>query len=359
MNSSKSAGELRREPIRVLIVDDSTSIRRLIREVLNSQADIEVVGEAEDPIVARSKIKQLDPDVLTLDVEMPRMDGITFLKNLMRLRPMPVIMVSTLTQEGASTTLQALELGAIDYVGKPASGSAAELRAHTDELVRKVRIAAQGSAYFTRRANNPSRASLAPKVPSVNPADIELIAIGASTGGVEAVHSILQSLGGNLPPMVVSQHILKTFGGPFAERLDRVSQLNVAVARDGAPLKRGHVYVAPGDRHLSVRKSSLGLTARVLDKEKVNGHRPSVDVMFDSVSRSVGASAAGVLLTGMGNDGAEGLLRMKKQGAITVAQDEASSVVWGMPKAAVALGAASHVLALSKVASFLTRIASS
>ncbi len=351
--------------IKLLIVDDSALVRKLLSEMLRQDADIEIVGTATDPYAAREKIKQLNPDVITLDVEMPRMDGITFLENLMRLRPMPVVMVSSLTQKGADVTLRALELGAIDFVTKPKIDVAGSLANYAEELIAKVKMAA--SARVSARASTPRK----PPVPhsstreqrhsadAVLPATgakrvlrttDRIIAIGASTGGTEAIREVLESLPPDAPAVVISQHIPAAFSKPFAERMNRCSAMSVCEASDGQDILPGHVYIAPGDQHLLVERDGARYRCRLSNGPHVNRHRPSVDVMFRSVAQNVGPNAVGVLLTGMGDDGARGLKEMLDAGAPTIAQDEATSVVWGMPGAAVKLGGAQHVLPLHRVA---------
>jgi two-component system chemotaxis response regulator CheB len=347
-------------PIKVLIVDDSALVRKLLGEMLSRDREIQVVGAAADPYAAREKIKQLNPDVITLDVEMPRMDGITFLENLMRLRPMPVVMVSSLTQRGADVTLRALELGAVDFVAKPKVDIAGSLADYADELVAKVKVAA--IARISPRASAPRAATL-----QVNPrrsADAVLpassggrvlrtteriIAIGASTGGTEAIREVLAALPPDAPAIVISQHIPAAFSKPFAERMNQCSAMAVCEAQDGQYILPGHVYIAPGDRHLLVERDGARYRCRLNDGPHVNRHRPSVDVMFRSVAQNVGPNATGVILTGMGDDGARGLKEMAEAGAHTIAQDEASSVVWGMPGTAVRMGAAHQVLPLHRV----------
>ena len=345
-------------PTKVLIVDDSALVRKLLTKLINADPALKVVGTAPDPIVAREKIKKLDPDVLTLDIEMPRQDGLTFLSTLMRLRPMPVIMVSTLTDKGAATTLRALDMGAVDFVSKPKIDVARELEGYGEELCRKLKAAA--------------RARIRPRLvlPGVNPparldagAVIEkrwrghfrttdrILAIGASTGGTEAIRDLLARLPADGPPTVIAQHIPAAFSGPFAARLDKHSAMAVAEARHGQELRPGHAYVAPGDAHLLVSRNGARYVCELSDGPPVNRHRPSVDVLFRSVAQSAGPNAIGVLLTGMGRDGAVGLGELREIGGFTIAQDESSSVVWGMPGEAVKLGAACAVLPLDRVAS--------
>jgi two-component system chemotaxis response regulator CheB len=359
-----------RHRIRVLIVDDSALVRRLLSEMLSSTRDIEVVGTAADAHAAREKIKQLDPDVITLDVEMPRMDGITFLRNLMRLRPMPVVMVSSLTEKGADVTLDALSLGAVDYLPKPKIDLAATFTEYRDELAEKIRAAARASVRALDPLRPPVRAGSGPgpahTADAVLPRDATLrplrttdriIAIGASTGGTEAIKEVLIRLPPDSPGVVITQHIPKAFSGPFARRMNDCSAVSVAEAEDGHQILAGHVYIAPGDRHLMVVRDGARYVCRLDDGVPVNRHKPSVDVLFRSVAQHCGRNAIGVLLTGMGKDGARGMKEMLDSGSRTIAQDEASSVVWGMPGEAVALGAAEHVLALEHIAAKIRSLA--
>ncbi|MDH5828934.1 chemotaxis response regulator protein-glutamate methylesterase [Luteimonas sp. M1R5S18] len=337
-----------RRPIRVLVVDDSALVRALMSELLGDDPGIEVVGTASDPYIAREKIKQLAPDVLTLDVEMPRMDGLTFLRNLMRLRPMPVLMVSSLTEAGASVTLDALALGAVDFIAKPKIDVARGLAGYGPMLVEKVKQAA--NARVARIA--PADAAATPPLqgPIGYRTTERLLAIGASTGGTEAIREVLEQMPADAPATVIVQHIPAAFSGPFAERLDRHSRMTVMEATDQQPLLAGHAYVAPGGRHLRVVRSGARWICRLGDDDPVRRHRPSVDVLFESVAAHAGRNATAALLTGMGDDGAAGLLSLRRAGARTLAQDEASSVIWGMPGAAVALGAADEVVPLEQVA---------
>ena len=342
--------------IKVLVVDDSALVRQLLTELLSQDPAIEVVGAAADPFVARDKIKQLKPDVLTLDVEMPRMDGLKFLENLMRLRPMPVVMVSSLTQKGAQTTLAALALGAVDFVAKPTLGVADGLQASADDLIEKVKIAAASkpqAAQASASSGTNVGAGSAGKDGASRPSSSikyettdRLIAIGASTGGTEAVRAVLQELTADSPAIVIAQHIPEAFSRSFAERLDKCSAISVCEAEDGQEIRPGHAYVAPGDDHLQVARSGARWLCRLSKSEPVNRHRPSVDVLFDSVAKACGRNACGIVLTGMGDDGARGLKNLRDEGAFTAVQDEASSVVWGMPGAAFKLGAACRMVAL-------------
>ena len=344
--------------IKVLVIDDSALVRKLLTAMLSRSPDIQVVGAASDPYAAREKIKKLNPDVITLDVEMPRMDGITFLENLMRLRPMPVVMVSSLTQRGADVTLRALELGAIDFVAKPRIDIAGTLGEYEAELIAKVKVAAAArvmprTVVPPRRVTD-ERHSTSAVVPTLNVRSMlrttdRIIAIGASTGGTEAIREVLEEMPPDAPAIVISQHIPAAFSKSFAERMNRVCAMAVCEAQDGQQILPGHAYIAPGDRHLLVERDGARYVCRLSTGPHVNRHRPSVDVMFRSVAQNVGANAVGVLLTGMGDDGARGLKEMMDEGARTIAQDEDSSVVWGMPGSAVKIGAAMHVLPLQQI----------
>jgi len=354
--------------IRVLIVDDSALVRQLLSEILASDREIEVVGTATDPHAAREKIKQLNPDVLTLDVEMPKMDGVTFLSNLMRLRPMPVVMVSSLTEKGADITLQALELGAVDFVSKPKVDLAHSLADYAEEIIAKVKTAAGVTVRALERPVPPP--ILVPIVPKLSADAVleksvhtrhfrttdRIIAIGASTGGTEAIKEVLIRLPADAPGIVITQHIPEAFSGPFAKRMNSMSAMNVSEARDGELIIPGYCYIAPGNRHLLVERDGARFVCRLSDGPPVNRHRPSVDVLFRSVAQNVGPNSIGVILTGMGADGARGLKEMQDAGAATIAQDEKTSVVWGMPGEAVKRGAADHVAALDRIASKLLEL---
>jgi len=347
--------------IRVLIVDDSAVIRKILSEVLSSDDEIEVVGTAMDPYIAREKIKLLNPDVLTLDVEMPKMNGISFLKNLMRLRPMPVVMVSSLTQKGADIALEALGLGAIDYVGKPDATSKNNLSDYAEEIINKVKIAAstnQGTSSGILAADNtkPVDKGLISKNSLNKSCTQEIIAIGASTGGTEAIKDILCEMKPGSYSMVIVQHIPKAFSKAFADRVNNISALEVVEAEDKQKVLPGHVYVAPGDKHLKIHKKNNSYFCQLEDSEPYNRHKPSVDLLFESVSKSAGNNAIGILLTGMGADGARGLKEMQNSGAVTIAQDEQSSIVWGMPGEAVKLQAANYILPLDKIPNKLTTL---
>ncbi|WP_313642238.1 chemotaxis response regulator protein-glutamate methylesterase [Stenotrophomonas sp.] len=336
-------------PCRVLVIDDSALVRQVLSEILAADPGIEVVGTAADPLLAREKIKRLNPDVLTLDVEMPRMDGLAFLENLMRLHPLPVVMVSSLTERGADTTLQALALGAVDFVAKPKLDVARGLEAYAEELRGKVKMAARSrvrasASPLRRPASSPAAANIGFRTTD------RLIAIGASAGGTEALRVVLEGMPADAPAIVMTQHLPASFSTAFAERLDRHSAMSVREASDGEAILPGHAYLPAGGRHLRVIRDGARWRCRVDDTAPVNLHKPAVDVLFHSVAQSAGANAIGAILTGMGEDGARGLLAMKQAGAATLAQDEASSVVWGMPGSAVKLGGVDEVLPLEKIA---------
>jgi two-component system chemotaxis response regulator CheB len=343
--------------IKVLVVDDSALMRHVLSEILNSDPGIEVVGVASDPYIARDKIKLLNPDVLTLDVEMPKMDGLQFLRNLMRLRPMPVVMVSSLTQKNASVTLDALELGAVDFVSKPEIDIASKLKDYADDIIEKVKVAryATVNKLVYSKETRCNETFISPTGNTTFSSDLhfkttdQIIAIGASTGGTEAIREVLERLPIDTPGTVIVQHIPGMFSGPFAERMNKCSAMTVCEAQDGQRVLHGHAYIAPGDFHLSLRRSGARYYCVLSDHDPVNRHRPSVDVLFHSVAKYVGKNAVGVILTGMGKDGAEGLKAMHEAGASTIVQNEASSVVWGMPGAAVAVGAVDEVLAIEKI----------
>lgn len=331
--------------IRVLIVDDSPTMRALLSALLRDEPDIQVVDTAVDANDARAKIRQLDPDVVTLDIEMPGMSGIDFLEKLMRLRPTPVVIVSGLTQQGAEITARALAMGAVDCYAKPRGRPGELLSSDGGRLANSIRAAAatRGRQIDVR----PARTAITERR-----GDIALIAIGSSTGGVEALHVLLGSFPADCPPTLVVQHINGHFAGAVARRLDESCAPKVQLAETDVKLLPGHVYLAPGnDRHLAVRAGS-GLYSKLRASDPVSGHRPSVDVLFHSVAEAVGPAAVGVLLTGMGVDGAHGLLAMKRAGATTIAQDEATSTVFGMPRAAIQLGAAGHVAGLGEIAGY-------
>ncbi|MGG7516918.1 protein-glutamate O-methylesterase CheB [Allorhizobium undicola] len=328
-------------PARVLVVDDSPTMRGLITAVLNSDPEVNVIGQAKDAMEARAAIKQLNPDVVTLDIEMPDMNGLEFLEKIMRLRPMPVIMVSTMTHRGAEATLAALEIGAFDCVGKPMPG---EPRPFGD-LAEKVKAAARSQ--LRRHASQPAAPAIAPSTDFR--VGRKIVAIGSSTGGVEALITVLQKFPRNCPPTVITQHMPPTFTKSFAERLNRLCAPVVQEATDGARLEIGKIYLAPGgERHLQVVNPSAP-SCRLVEQSPVNGHRPSVDVLFDSVAELAGRNAVGVILTGMGRDGAAGLLKMRSAGARTIGQNEKTCVVYGMPRVAHELGAVEHQLPLGSI----------
>jgi two-component system chemotaxis response regulator CheB len=333
-------------PVRVLIVDDSALMRQLISTMLSADPEIEVVGTAPDPHVARERIKALNPDVVTLDVEMPRMDGVTFLRKIMSLRPMPVVMISTLTQAGAEVTLEALEIGAVDFIAKPVHDVASAMGELAEELQSKVKAAARSSVRV--RPSHPSPAKR-PR-PLLNRSTGKIVVIGASTGGVEALKDVLMRLPADCPPILVTQHMPATFTPAFARRLDNECPMAVSEATNNARVEAGHAYIAPGGYHLELVRSGSHLACSVHDGPAVSGHRPSADVLFRSAARVAGATSIGVILTGMGKDGAEGLLELRQAGAMTLGQDEASSLIYGMPRVAFERGAVIRQLPLSEIA---------
>ncbi|MAZ88234.1 MAG: chemotaxis response regulator protein-glutamate methylesterase [Cellvibrionaceae bacterium] len=335
------------KPARVLIVDDSALVRSMLTEILQSDSRVEVVGAAQDPFEAREMIKRLNPDVLTLDIEMPRMNGLTFLSNLMRLRPMPVVMISTLTHAGAPATLESLELGAVDFLAKPKDQGPTALADYKRTIVAKVCAAA--TANLSGRDDVWLDRQLVSVAESARLRANYVCAIGASTGGTEAVKEVLRVLPKQSPPILVAQHIPAAFSSSFAARLDGNCEIRVFEAEHDQPVRAGCAYVAPGGSHLELARSSYGYVCKLSESPPVNRHRPSVEVLFDSVLAMAKKNAMGVLLTGMGADGAEGLLRMREGGCTTIAQDEKSSVVWGMPGAAVKLNAADRILSLNKI----------
>lgn len=334
-----------KEKTKVLVIDDSALIRQLLTEIINSHADLRVVACAPDPIVARELIKQHNPDVLTLDVEMPRMDGLEFLERLMRLRPMPVLMVSSLTEAGSDVTLRALELGAIDYIAKPKVDIASGLMRYSELIAEKLRVCAAANV----QSAIPVKETSAPRITRGYASTEKVVFVGASTGGTEAIRQFLEPLPADMPAIMITQHMPEHFTKTFAERLDKLCTLHVEEATHNKRLLPGHVYIAPGNAHLEIVRSGANYMTLLSDAAPVNRHRPSVDVLFMSAARVAGANAIGVILTGMGKDGALGLKAMKEAGAVTLAQDEQSCIVFGMPKEAIAVGAVDEILPLTSL----------
>ncbi|WP_020205574.1 chemotaxis response regulator protein-glutamate methylesterase [Cupriavidus sp. WS] len=333
--------------IKVLCVDDSALIRSLMTEIINSQPDMEVVGTAPDPLVARDLIKRLNPDVLTLDVEMPRMDGLDFLERLMRLRPMPVLMVSSLTERGSEITMRALELGAVDFVTKPKLGIRDGLMEYTDTIADKIRAAAR--ARLRTASPAPAGDAAAPATPMLRSPLLsteKLIIVGASTGGTEAIKEFLMPMPPDCPAVMIVQHMPAGFTRSFAQRLDGLCRITVKEAEHGERVLPGYAYIAPGDSHLRLARSGANYVAHLSQEPAVNRHRPSVEVLFDSAAQHAGKNAIGVMLTGMGRDGAQGMLRMREAGAYNLAQDESTCIVFGMPKEAIAAGGVHEVVPL-------------
>jgi two-component system chemotaxis response regulator CheB len=333
--------------IKVLIVDDSALIRSVMTEIVNSQPDMEVVGVAPDPLVARDLIKRTNPDVLTLDVEMPKMDGLDFLEKLMRLRPMPVLMVSSLTERGSEITMRALELGAVDFVTKPKISIQSGMREYTELISDKIRATAR-ARIKPRTLHAPAAGATAPLPQLRSPltSSEKLIIIGASTGGTEAIREFLMQMPSDCPGILIAQHMPEGFTSSFARRLDSLCKISVVESAGNERVLPGHAYIAPGHSHLLLTRSGANYMTKIEQSEPVNRHRPSVDVLFRSVAQAAGKNAVGVILTGMGKDGAQGMLEMKNAGAYNFAQDEASCVVFGMPREAIAIGAAHEVAAL-------------
>jgi two-component system, chemotaxis family, protein-glutamate methylesterase/glutaminase len=362
------------DKIKVLVIDDSALIRQILSRILNGSDSIEVVGTAPDPLIARDKIKRLNPDVLTLDVEMPKMNGLTFLRNLMRLRPMPVVMVSSLTEKGAEVTLEALELGAVDFVAKPKSDVENSLEEYASEIIDKVKIAAKatlrGSDGGFARAKQPT-STIDQCIVDKHSADViiqpkpitkqiirteKIIAIGSSTGGTEAVKTVVKDLPADTPAIVISQHLPAAFSASFARHVNDVTAMTAVVANDGQVILPGYIYIAPGGKHLLLMREGTRYSCRLHDGPPVNRHKPAVDVMFRSVAQSAGNNAIGIMLTGMGADGAVGMLEMREAGSTNIVQDEASSVVWGMPGEAYRLGAAHRIEPLGKIARIIRQL---
>ena len=334
---------------RVVVVDDSALVRSLLTEIINRQTDMTCVGAAADPLVAREMIRELNPDVLTLDVEMPRMDGLDFLGRLMRLRPTPVVMVSSLTERGADITMRALELGAVDFVAKPKIGISDGLKRLADDITDKIRAASR--ARMKRAAEGGAAPAPAPAAAPLGRLSTEkIIFIGASTGGTEATKEVLVHLPADTPAVMITQHMPPGFTKSYATRLDSLCRIRVAEARDGERVLPGHAYIAPGGLHMSVERSGANYIVRVKDGEPVNRHKPSVEVLFRSAARVAGPNALGVMLTGMGADGAVAMREMFNAGSFNLAQDEASCVVFGMPREAIAHGAVHEVLPVGRIA---------
>lgn len=341
----------------MLVVDDSALVRSILSGIINQQKDMECIGSASDPLIAREMIRELNPDVITLDVEMPHMDGIDFLERLMRLRPMPVVMISTLTERGADVTIRALELGAVDFVAKPRIGVANGLMKLSAQIVEKVRIA--GSVVIKRAVVKCKKIDQSPEnahaIPRLNPClgDVyikKLICIGASTGGTEAIKEILVRLPSDSPGVVVTQHMPAGFTSSFAIRLNSLCQITVKEAVNGEKILFGHAYIAPGGMHLRIGRNGCNYIAEVMDGDLVNRHKPSVEVLFKSVAKVAGKNAFGIMLTGMGNDGAIAMREMKDAGSYNFVQNEASCVVFGMPKEAILQGAADEILDIVEIA---------
>jgi two-component system chemotaxis response regulator CheB len=346
--------------IRVLVIDDSAVMRAFLGRVVQSQPDMELLGVSPDPVIAFDKIRRGAPDVITLDVEMPRMNGLDFLRNLMAVRPLPVIMISSLTRQGAETTMRALELGAVDFFPKPSRLD--ELESGAQEIAEKIRAAA--GARVSRRGRAFPTTSAAPleKLPQrPGPAAVaglqRVIGIGASTGGVEALREVLTELPPHIPPILIAQHMPPGFTETFARRLDTLCQIHVKQAEDGDVVRPGVAYIAPGGRHLQLARRGINYYTQVTDDPPVNRHRPSVDTLFRSIARTAGRQAIGVMLTGMGGDGADAMLEMSQRGAYTIAQDEASCVVFGMPRQAIAAGGVREIASLSDIAGRIEALA--
>jgi two-component system chemotaxis response regulator CheB len=333
-------------PVRVLVVDDSALMRQLLSALLADDPEIEVIGTAPDPYVARDRIKALNPDVITLDVEMPHMDGVTFLRKIMALRPTPVVMISSLTQAGAEITLEALEIGAVDFIAKPTTDIANALPALADELQTKVKAAAR-TRVGTRRSP-PATTVTAPRRPR-RPTE-KIVFIGASTGGVEALKLVLMGLPADCPPTLITQHMPPRFTAAFAERLNRECAMMISEAKHDDLIEPGHVYVAPGSHHLELVRHGTRSLCKLSNAPPVSGHRPSVDVLFHSAANVAGKKAVGVILTGMGRDGAEGMLALRQAGGMTIGQDEESSLIYGMPRVAFERGAVMRQCPLAHVA---------
>jgi two-component system chemotaxis response regulator CheB len=339
-------------PYKVLIVDDSSLMRQLLTEILSSDPELEVIGTAGDPFIAREKIKALSPDVLTLDIEMPRMDGLTFLEKLMRGHPMPVVMISSLTERGAETTLRALSLGAVDFVSKPKLDVANGTIEQTSEIIAKVKAAARVKV---RGVTTPAAGPVELAAGCHFSVTHKVVAVGASTGGTEALKDLLSPLPADFPGLVMVQHMPEAFTRPFSERLNSLCRIRVQEAKDGDRILPGHALLAPGGHQMEVVRHGMAYAVRVYRGERVNRHLPSVDVLFSSCAKQLGKNAVGVLLTGMGADGAKGMLEMREAHAFTIAQDEATCVVFGMPREAILLGAVDQVLPLGRIPAALVQ----
>ncbi|AQT60147.1 chemotaxis response regulator protein-glutamate methylesterase [Cellvibrio mixtus] len=340
--------------IKVLVVDDSALVRSLLAEIIRATPGLELVGLAPDAFVARDMVKQFSPDVITLDIEMPRMDGLSFLEKLMNARPTPVVMISTLTEEGADATLRALELGAVDFIPKPKLGIASGIREYTDLIVEKIQEAAVAKVKAPVKKNvtalkTEQKIATGGRLQSTE----KIIAIGASTGGTEAIKELLMQLPAAVPGIVMTQHMPPGFTRTFAERLDKLTRLHVVEAKGGERILPGHAYLAPGGHHLIVVRSGADYVVKLSDAEPVHRHRPAVDVMMESVALAGGKNVLGVLLTGMGKDGAKGMLNIREHGGYTLAQDEASCVVYGMPKEAVSVGGVDQTVELGTMGAVL------
>lgn len=337
-----------RKPVRVIIVDDSALIRKVLTEILGGDPGIEVIATAGDPLIARKKIRDLNPDVVTLDIEMPRLDGLSFLDRIMRLRPMPVVMVSTFTERGSDIALEALEMGAVDALPKPKIDIRTGLTEGGDELIAVVKAAAEVSTFKSR--SNALRDLPRKVVSSKRPPSGQVIGIGASTGGVYALHEVVGRLPQDTPPILIVQHMTGSMIAKFTQRLNENSRMNVVLATDGVRLLPGHAYVAPYGCHMKLARSGLSFAVKLTDEAPVMGHRPAVDPLFQSMAEAAGPAGIGVILTGMGRDGASGLLSMKNAGALTIGQDERTSLIYGMPKVAKSVGAVEHQLPLNEIA---------
>lgn len=342
--------------IKVLIVDDSALVREILKHGLSKDPMIEVVGVANDPYQARDRIVKLKPHVMTLDVEMPRMDGVEFLRKLMPQYPLPTVMVSSLTERGKRITIDALDAGAVDFVTKPKADIAGGLLSTMVELIEKIKVAARANVAFWKNKKPVSKPTPIVATKALDESTHKIIAIGASTGGTEAIKQVVASLPSVSPGVVIVQHMPPVFTKMFAEKLDSISEMSCKEAEDGDNVIPGRILVAPGDYHMELVRYGGTYKVKINKNEKVNGHRPSVDVLFDSVATHAGKNALGVILTGMGNDGAKGLLKMREAGAQTIGQNESTAVVYGMPKVANELGACEHVLPLDKITSKVTKI---